>query len=311
MNYLLYGENETEMEKFIEKLIKDQNIENKIVYNYKECKIEDVLEEAGYQDLFGEKKLIILNEADFLTTKSTLENPSLEEYIKDPNPNTILIFKIITEKLDERKKLVKFLKQEVTVKEFKLIDESDLNSYIKKYFEENNYTASFKAINEIVERLKSNTKVIDKELDKLILYKLEEKNIDVEDVKKVITKYAENEIFDLVEAVIKKDKQRVFTLYKKLIDNKEEPAVIITLLANQFRLMYQAKILAESDLDSKTIASKLGIHPYRVTLALKESNNMKESEILKMLENLYDVDKNIKLGLIEKTKALEAFFLEL
>lgn len=311
MNYILYGENETEIEKYIEKIIKEENIENKITYNYKECKIEDVLEECAYQDLFGSKKMVILNESEFLTAKSTLENKNLETYIENSNPTTTLIFKIITEKLDERKKLVKQLKTKVTVKEFKLLDESSIATYIKKYYEDLNFKIEFAAIKEIEERLKANTKIIDKELEKLYLYKINEKEITVEDVKKVTIKYNENEIFELINAVVKNDKQKIFTLYKELIENKEEPAVIITLLANQFRLMYQANILAESGMDSGKIAGKLKEHPYRVTLALRESRDIEEKKILNMLESLADIDRKIKMGLIDRIKALETFFLEL
>lgn len=311
MNYILYGENENELEKFIDKLMTEENIENKVIYNYKECNIEDVLEECSYLDLFGSKKMVILNECEFLTAKSTLESKSLETYIENPNPNTTLIFKIVTDKLDERKKLVKLLKTKFTIKEFKLLDESNMSSYIKKYFENLKFQIDTKSVMEIEDRLKSNPKVIDKELEKLYLYKMNEKTITLEDVKRVITKYSENGIFGLVDAVVKNDKQKIFTIYKDLIENKEEPSVIITLLANQFRLLYQANILAETGMDSKAIASKLGEHPYRVTLALRSSHSIEESKMLKILKSLANVDKNIKLGLTEKTKALETFFIEL
>ena len=161
------------------------------------------------------------------------------------------------------------------------------------------------------ERLKSNTKVIDRELEKLYLYRINEKNISLDDVKNVITKYSENNIFELVEAVVKNDKQKIFTLYKELIEEKEEPAVIVSLLAGQFRLLYQVNILAEQGMDSTKIASKLGVHPYRVTLAIKASHNIEEKKMLNILESLANVDKSIKLGLTDKTKALETFFLEL
>ena len=311
MNYILYGENENELEKFIEKTMTESNIENKVIYNYKECQIEDVIEECSYLDLFGSKKMVILNECEFLTAKSTLESKLLESYIENPNLSTTLIFKIITDKLDERKKLVKYLKTKVKTIEFKPLSENSIITYIKEYFEKKEFKIDLDTVREIEQRLKSNTKVIDKELEKLYLYKINEKTISKEDVKKVIKKYNDNNIFDLVNAVVKNDKNKIFTLYKNLIENKEEPAVIISLLAGQFRLMYQVNILAETGMDSRTIASKLKEHPYRVTLAIKASNDIEEETMLKILENLSDVDKNIKLGILEKTKALETFFLEL
>ena len=189
MIYLLYGENETEIDKYINKLVKELNIETKITYNYKETNIDDVLEEAGYTDLFGNKKIVILNDADFLTGSSNLENDKLNNYINNPVETTILILKIVTPKLDERKKIVKLLKEKSKVIEFKLIDSKDLKSYISNYFKEQKYEIDYNAIEEIKKRLEANPKIIDKELEKLILYKINEKKLTLEDVNNTITTY--------------------------------------------------------------------------------------------------------------------------
>lgn len=311
MIYLLYGEFESDIEKFIDKLIKDNSIDTKVVYNYKDTSIEDVVEECSYTDLFGNKKMVILNDCTFLTGKDTLESDLLNKYLDNPNKDVILIFKIVTDKLDERKKLVKTIKSVAIVKEFKLLDEKNLNSYIKNYFESLEFKIDNLSINEIVNRLSANTKVIDSELDKLYLYKLSDRVITLEDVKKVIVRYEDNIIFKLVDAVVKKDKEKIFNLYKELLNNKEEPIMILTMLANQFRLMYQAKVLYNDGLSFKDIASKLKEHPYRVQLAIQNSNNLSKKELKNIIQKLAETDYQIKTGIMDKEKALEIFFLEL
>lgn len=310
MIYLLYGENETEINKYIDSIMKENNIETKIVYNYKETTIDDVIEECSYKDLFGSTKLVVLNESDFLTGKSTLESEILNKYIDNPTDTTYLIFKVITDKLDVRKKLVKLLKEKSTIKEFKLLDSKNITSYISNCFKTNNYNITKEAINEITKRLSSNTKVIDKELDKLLLYKINEKEINIKDVEEVITKYEDNIIFKLVDEVIKKDKSQVFKTYKKLKDSKEEPSVIIVLLASQFRLMFSAKVLYEKGLDKYKIGAKLKEHPYRVELALNSAFSISKEEIINILYKLAELDIEIKKGETDKYKALEMFLLE-
>ena len=311
MIYLLYGEFESDIEKFIDKLIKDNSIDTKVVYNYKDTSIEDVVEECSYTDLFGNKKMVILNDCTFLTGKDTLESDLLNKYLDNPNKDVILIFKIVTDKLDERKKLVKTIKSVAIVKEFKLLDEKNLNSYIKNYFESLEFKIDNLSINEIVNRLSANTKVIDSELDKLYLYKLNDRVITLEDVKKVIVRYEDNTIFKLVDAVVKKDKEKIFNLYKELLNNKEEPIMILTMLANQFRLMYQSRVLYNDGLSFKDIASKLKEHPYRVQLAIQNSNNLSKKELKNIIQKLAETDYQIKTGIMDKEKALEIFFLEL
>ncbi len=311
MIYLLYGEFESEIDKYINKLISDNKIDTKIIYNYKETKIEDVIEECSYTDLFGNKKMVILNDAIFLTGKETLESDLLNKYLDSPNENIILVFKVVYDKLDERKKLVKLIKSKSIVKEFKILDDKNIREYISNYFKELDFKIDSMSINEIANRLIGNTKVIDNELEKLYLYKLNEKNINIDDVKKVVTVYNENEVFKLVDAVVKKDKKKIFDIYKNLLINKEEPIMILTLLANQFRLMYECKVLYEKGMNYKEIATKLKEHPYRVQVSVNNSFNISKKEIKRILVMLAKTDLDIKSGIFVKEKALESFFLEL
>lgn len=311
MIYLLYGEFESEIDKYINKLISDNKIDTKIIYNYKETKIEDVIEECSYTDLFGNKKMVILNDAIFLTGKETLESDLLNKYLDNPNENIILVFKVVYDKLDERKKLVKLIKSKSIVKEFKILDDKNIREYISNYFKELDFKIDSMSINEIANRLIGNTKVIDSELEKLYLYKLNEKNINIDDVKNVITVYNENEVFKLVDAVVKKDKKKIFDIYKNLLINKEEPIMILTLLANQFRLIYECKVLYEKGMNYKEIATKLKEHPYRVQVSVNNSFNISKKEIKRILVMLAKTDLDIKSGVFVKEKALESFFLEL
>lgn len=227
MIYVLYGENEIEINKFIEELKTKENIEEHILYNYEDTTINDIIEECAYTDLFGTKKLIIVSDATFLTGKSTLESEEFINYINNPT-NNILVLKIITEKLDERKKIVKLLKEKAAIKEFKLLDYKNITEYIKDYFNKKEYKINNDAIYEIKNRLDANTKVLDKELEKLILYKINSKEITKEDVEKVIIKYEKDNVFKLVEAVTKKDKKEIFETYKKIKEEKIEEVVIIS-----------------------------------------------------------------------------------
>lgn len=311
MIYVLYGENDYEINNYIKKIIDKEKIEDKIVYDYDETKIEDIIEEASYNDLFGSKKIIIVNNSTFLTSKNTLENKTFDNYILNQNENTILVFKVITDKLDERKKTVKTLKEISNIKEFKSLEEKDMPSYIKNYFSGLGYSIDFKAVNEIVSRINENTNMLHNELDKLYLYKLNDKNITLEDVKNVITIYPKDETFKLVDAVINKDKAKIFKTYKNLIDNKSEPTAIIVLIANQFRLILQSSILLKDGLSNNQIATKLKEHPYRVGLALESSYKVTKKELIKYLKELSILDLKIKTGEIDKVKGLETFFLEL
>ena len=311
MFYILYGENAVMLDDFIEELMKSKDISDKIVYDYNESNIKDVIEECSYNDLFGSKKMVVLDNSVFLTSKSSLEDKAFDSYLSSPNENTVLVFKVICEKLDERKKLVKDLKSKSIVKEFKDLDKTNINGYINSYFTNLGYKIEYNAVSEIISRIGEVRRALYSELEKLELYKIKDKHITIEDVKKVVTKYEEDNIFKLVDAVIQRDKKLIFNTYKKLVDDKEEPAVIISLLANNIMLILECSILTKEGMSSKDIASKLKEHPYRVGLAINNSYKVKKEELIDNLNKLAELDYQIKTGEVDRFKGLEAYFINL
>lgn len=313
MIYILYGTEELLIDKYIENLIQEKNIDNIIKYNLEETLIDNIIEDASYMDLFGNDKIIIVNDSSFLSSTGSLETDELEKYLNNPNDKTILIFIVNSEKLDERKKLVKFLKNNsnVRIEEFNKLEGFNLEKYIKDSFETDDYNIDLNCIKTIVSLLNGEFKFIDNEIKKLKLFKLDEKTINIKDVESVVTRLPEDNIFKLVDAVAENDKERMFSIYKDLIDNNEEPIKLIVMLANHFRLLYQVKILLSEGLKQYEIASELGIHPYRVKLSMEKANKYEDETLLNILSNLADIDYEIKSGLTDKNRALEMFFLEL
>ena len=306
MIYVIYGLGNKDIKKVL------KSIEVNILINYEESNIDEIINEASYDNLFGDKKIVLVKNSSFLTGKSTLESISLNNYIEHPNPNTILIFSVDSEKLDERKKIVKLLREKAQVLEIKPIDIKEVNSYVKDYFNERNYKVEYNAINEIANRINDNTNLLDNELEKLVLYKIDDKTITIDDVKKVVIKYDSNDkIFKLVEAALKKDKVTTFKLYKELINAKEEPAVIISLIASQIRLILQVGILNRDGFSEKEIATKLKEHPYRVKLALESFRKTNKMELINNLEELSNLDYKIKKGDIDKVRGLETYLLSI
>ncbi|MCD8511961.1 MAG: hypothetical protein LRY73_20335, partial [Bacillus sp. (in: Bacteria)] len=58
----------------------------------------------------------------------------------------------------------------------------------------------------------------------------------------------------------------------------------------------------------KQIASMLKLHPYVVKLAGNQGKQFKDEELLHMLDELANMDYNIKTGKIDKVLAVELFF---
>lgn len=312
MIYILYGTINYLINKEVNKIIKENNIDeiNITKYDLTNTYLTDIINDASSMSLFDDKKIIIVNNSYIFTgtTKKALEQDTtiLENYLNNINNNTILIFIVNNDKLDERKKITKLIKKIGIVKEFNNIDNISL---VKELFD--GYNISTDNIKYLLERVGDDTTLLATEIEKIKIYKDTDKNITKDDITNLISKSLEVNNFKLIDAIINKNKNEAILLYQDRIKLNEEPIAIIIALANQIRIMYQVKQLYLNGYTENNIASILKIHPYRVKLANQNSKKYDSNILLNYLKQLADLDISIKTGKIDKQLGLELFILAL
>jgi DNA polymerase-3 subunit delta len=94
-----------------------------------------------------------------------------------------------------------------------------------------------------------------------------------------------------------------------MLKNNEDSIKILSILADQFVIIYKTKELYKKGHTEKDIVSILDIHPYRVQKALEKGRRYESSAILNYIEKLADLDNDIKSGKIDKDLGLELFIL--
>ena len=311
--YLIYGNENYLIKKELSKIIENSNVtEDSIIkYNLDEVNVSNIIDEASMVGLFSESKLIICENSNFLTSenKKTIDHDidSLEKYIEKPFDDTIIVFIVNNEKLDERKKIVKLIKKHSKVIECKKIESHDLNNYIYKYFKDNGYNIEMNLVRLIIDKVKYDLSNIINECDKLINYKDNDKNITKEDIDNIIRENIEDDIFALTNAILQKDTKKSIKIYKDLLLMGEEPIKLIVMVANQFRLILQVKLMIKNGYKQIEMASIIKEHPYRVKLAL--SSDYSEEELIKNIIKLYKLDYDIKVGNIDKNFGFELYLL--
>ena len=306
MVYLLYGTEDFEIEEEIKKLSKDIDEMNISKYDLNNDMLSLALEDAKTISLFGDKKLVIVDNANMFTGSTSKDSELIEEYLNHINENTTLVLIVHNDKLDTRKKITKLIKKVGKVQEFN--DELDTTSLVRRLFKD--YNIDYKTIQLFIDRVGSNPLIIQSEINKIKIYKDNDKNITEEDILNLTAKLIEIDIFKLIDYIVRKNKEKALELYYEMLKMNEEPIKIVVILANQFRIMYQSKELLKKGYSEKDIASTLKIHPYRVKLAIQNSRNYTSDILLKNLNALADIDIGIKTGTINKDLALELFILK-
>lgn len=306
MVYLLYGTKEFQINEEIKKICKNIDEMNISRYDLNNDLLSLAIEDAQTLSLFEDKKVVIIENADMFTGFTSKDSEIVQKYLDNINENTTLIFIVHNDKLDTRKKITKLIKEKGKVLEYN--DELDTISLVRKLFK--GYNIDYKTINLFIDRIGNNPLIIQNEINKIKIYKGNDKNITDEDILNLTIKLIEIDIFKLIDYIVKKDKEKALELYYEMLKMNEEPIKIVVILANQFRIMYQAKELFKKGYSEKDIASILKIHPYRVKLAIQNGRNYTSETLLKYLNDLANIDIGIKTGTLNKDLALELFILK-
>ncbi len=309
-NYLILSNDIITINEKIKEILSKLNLteENLIKFNMNEVYLETVMEELNTYGLFVTNKVVVMYSCDFLSgdkKKNMLSQNEklLEEYIKNPNEVNSLI--IVCEKLDERKKITKLLKEK-----FIVIDENiSIENKIKNNLE--GFNMNTKTINYLINYLNNDNIRIMNELEKLKTYKYEEKEITIDDINSIVLKEFDDNIFSLINYILKKDVKKSFEVYNELISRGEDITKIVITVADQFRLIYKVKILINDGKNKDTITSMLGIHPYRVKLAMEASYSFTNNDLIRYLKSLGDIDINIKTGVSANNFGFDLFLLNL
>jgi len=305
MLYLLYGTKDYLIKNEVKNISKKFDDINISKFDLNNDLIENIINDCLTISLFSEKKLVICQNANMFTGNTSKDSETIEAYLNNPNPDTTIIFITHHEKLDERKKITKLIKKNGTVKAFN--ENENAYQIVKKHLKD--YQIDNNLINLLIERTGNNQQILENELEKLKLYK-EDNTITKEDIINVTTKKIDPNTFTLLDYIVKNDKNKALEIYYELIKMNEEPIKIITILANQFRIMYQSKELLKKGLSEKNIAETLKIHPYRVKLAIQNGRKYSSELLLQYISDLADMDINIKTGKTDKSLALELFILK-
>lgn len=308
MFYLLYGNDELFQKQTLEKIKNQKKLEDLDInyYNYPETTMKTILEDASTFPMFSSSKMIIVYQANLFSgnAKQDEDTKALENYIQNVNPNTTLVFISDEDKVDTRKKIIKLLNEKKMLIECKKPDNFSL--FVKEQFA--GYEISSNTISKLITRVGEDPFLLMQECEKLRLYTYDSKKIEEKDLE-ITTKNIDTNLFKFIDDIINKNYEKIVEVYKELMNQGEEAIAIIIMIANQVRLLYQVKELLLQGLSEKEIAETLEIHPYRVKLAHEKSRQYKSSTLLNLLEQLADLDYQIKIGEVNPQIGLELFLL--
>ena len=312
MNYILYGELYPMIRKHLNKILKerlgDVDEFNVCKIDFEESSLDEVEYESSSLPLGYEKKVVVVDNAIFLTkeVKQEDEEKALEILKKSTNDIDI-IFILRSEKVNKSGKIFIYVKENGQVLEFLNIEKEQWPLYIQKYFKNKNVEITQDAINELSNRIEGDLTRFINEAEKLCLYK---NSITLADVTLMVAKPLEDDAFQMSNALFRGENDVAISIYRdlKMIGQKFVDS-LIPMLASQFRFISEVCYLNSTGLEKEEIAKELETSPVRVKIALKNSRNISRKQIANALDKLYNLDLQIKSGQIDRSYGLELFLI--
>ena len=293
--YLLYSGDGAILNKEINDLEKKLDISDTDIIYYNIDDIDGIINEASTIGMFSLNKFIIINMDSYFKDKKDIPNINLlENYFDSYNSNSYLVFVCNSDSIDSRKKIVNLIKKYGIVKKLE-VNDNYLNDYVNNYLKDNGYKINNGDVVYFINRVGNNINNVTNELDKLMLYKINDKIINRNDIDLLTVENIDDSIYDLVNCILKNDNEKSIKLYNNFIDNGMDVNQIVAIIAAQIRLLYQVKRLYNSGKSNDEIAKILEFKSvYRVKYLLSDSYYYSESDLVKYLSKLADIDNAIK-----------------
>lgn len=168
-----------------------------------------------------------------------------------------------------------------------------------------------RAANMLAINVGNNLSLLDKELEKLVIYKgikAEDEPVDEitpTDVRLMSPYAAEANIFDLVDALGNRNGQRATQLLQKKIEEGAEPFMIFSMFVRQFRLLIQVKECALAGMRPPAISKALKMHSYVAGKIFQQSQHFSMAQLEQIYAHLLDIDVKVKTGKMDMNTALD------
>ena len=186
-----------------------------IKYTY-DNNMDSIIEDANTKNLFGDKKLIIVENSTFINESDKLDISPLETYLDNFNKDTYLIFTLISESVDTRRKIFKKIKEVGNIIAYEKIDNKFFINYISDILKQNNKKMEPRLIEEFLNKVGHDLGNIKNELEKLFILTNNEK-IEEEDIKSINTNNKEESLFSLIDSIVNKEISKSIKLYRYFI----------------------------------------------------------------------------------------------
>lgn len=314
--YLFTGTSEIFIKNRMNRIIQSYNkLKTTIIkYDMENTTISTVLEDAITIPLFEDLKIIILKKPIFLTKSSDIPKDDIKafiKYLKKPVDTTIIMIDATNCNIHQANEIYKMLKNVAKIIDYPDPEEIELKGWIVRSFDSQNIDIKDDALNLLLEYIGDDQSRLAQEIEKLTSYIGKNGIIRTSDIKLLVPKNVNNEVYNLIKAIIEQDLTKVHLIYDNLINHTKDSMTIISLVSNKFKELLSTYRLLKFGYSQSDIAKFYNVSTGKAYYLVQEAKSFRLQDLEYYVDKLAELDFQIKSGKIDKTIGLELFLLKL
>lgn len=269
---------------------KDLNI---LRFDDENTNLGNIVDACRALPMLDNRRVVVLKD---IAVKKQDDLKPLIEYVKKPNPTTVLVI-VDSNNITAYKKIEEYAE----IVDCSKLDSGMLSKLILNELSKYKCKINLDAINALIGYCDLDYTRINNETIKLANLIGEGGTITLKDVENNVHREVEYDIFELSKAVAVRNGQKAIDIIKHLLERKEAPQMLLMMVQSSFRRMFYTTTSKETNAE---IANKLGIKEYSIKLSREQAQKFTPARLKKILDLGAELDYQIKAGQMSDENAL-------
>jgi len=291
---------------------KEQQGFNRIIRYGKEADLPQVIGSARGYPMMGERQVILIKEAQVMPDwKNEKKRELFEQYIKNPQPSTILVICYRQASLDARTSFAKTVRQYTTFLESKKLREYEVVPWIESRLTDMSYQFTERAVWLLAQNIGNNLERLSNEIEKLAASVDKGELIDEARIARQIGVNREYTVFELQKALATKNLGQALKIASYFAGNpKSNPFLMILAMLTT----YFSRMLAYVHANKTGSVASLKLNPMALREYQTVSRNFSSDSLERIIAALHQADlqyKNMIVASIDESQVWKELIMKL
>ena len=274
----------------------------------------DIMGETRAFSMFSEKRVVIVR--NYLPLYKKAADPGCEEllkFAKERQDSSVLIFALESRYSGDITAYGKKMIKAASAYEFGQLDKADLKNFINKRIHAGGKIITRRDLEFLIDVSGYYNKESEYDLTRLdadlskIVKACDDESVPAGVIEELLIGDNDRFAFNLVDAVVSGNKAKALEIAETIIREEDGAIAVTALLIKQFEIMYDALELEREGYSISQMAKMTGINEYRFKRAYQSACSYSRGRLSELLIKLYNIDRDMKRGDIDKDVALELF----